>query len=199
MLVAALAATAGAAAEWNTIAGDINMDGQVNLADHSVMRNEFGLASLPCGQHESWTLGDLNDDGEVGPEDFYLLRDNFGATGGPVSVPSPAPVINHDMVLTVDRITGAATLKNVNPTANCLAEGSLSGSARFKANDATVWSIGNPVFPGAATEADLTFCWTEVGQPSGQVYAGQVVITPEPATLALLGVGALAAARKRRQ
>lgn len=274
MLVAGLAG-ATEAADWNTIMGDINMDGRADIADFRVLRSNFGTSGLPRENHQSWTFGDLNGDGEVGPEDYWCLKQNFGATGGPVTVPATL-VINRDMVLTVDRTTGAATLKNANPsvvhkvdtyqivstsgllnpgtragytpygdttppsqgtwlgicdsgimdpvavrttlgmyhvdsfgalmsadtalTSKSIAEGNfISAYATFKANGATVWSIGNPLLANAAATSDLTFLWTEINQPIGQVYAGRVEITPEPATVAFLTLGVLAVIRKQRK
>ncbi|MCY2930874.1 MAG: PEP-CTERM sorting domain-containing protein [Planctomycetota bacterium] len=75
--------------------GDFNKDGEVGPEDFGILKDNFGLDSLPFGAHESWTLGDANDDGEIGPEDFGLLKDNFGLDGGPTgtypltNVPEP--------------------------------------------------------------------------------------------------------------
>ncbi|MCY2932049.1 MAG: PEP-CTERM sorting domain-containing protein [Planctomycetota bacterium] len=76
--------------------GDFNKDGEVGPEDFGILKDNFGLDSLPFGNHESWTLGDANDDGEIGPEDFGMLKDNFGLDGGPTgtypltNVPEPA-------------------------------------------------------------------------------------------------------------
>lgn len=88
----------------------------------------------------------------------------------------------------------------INPTATSLGEGTPSGGyANFKANSATVWSIGNPVLPGKASLSDLAFYWREIGMTSGDTYVGQIVITPEPATLlALLAAVPVLAGRKGR-
>ncbi|MCY2929045.1 MAG: PEP-CTERM sorting domain-containing protein [Planctomycetota bacterium] len=75
--------------------GDFNKDGEVGPEDFGILKDNFGLDSLPFGNHESWTLGDANDDGEIGPEDFGMLKDNFGLDGGPTgtyplaNVPEP--------------------------------------------------------------------------------------------------------------
>ncbi|MCY2929778.1 MAG: PEP-CTERM sorting domain-containing protein [Planctomycetota bacterium] len=79
----------------NYFAGDFNKDGEVGPEDFGILKDNFGLDSLPFGNHESWTLGDANDDGEIGPEDFGMLKDNFGLDGGPTgtypltNVPEP--------------------------------------------------------------------------------------------------------------
>ncbi|MCY2931447.1 MAG: PEP-CTERM sorting domain-containing protein, partial [Planctomycetota bacterium] len=78
------------------LAGDLNKDGEVGPEDFGILKDNFGLDSLPFGNHESWTLGDANDDGEIGPEDFGMLKDNFGLDGGPTgtypltNAPEPA-------------------------------------------------------------------------------------------------------------
>ncbi|MCY2931416.1 MAG: hypothetical protein NTV86_18390 [Planctomycetota bacterium] len=86
-----------AGASWpNYLDGDFNKDGEVGPEDFGILKDNFGLDSLPFGNHESWTLGDANDDGEIGPEDFGMLKDNFGLDGGPTgtyplsNVPEPA-------------------------------------------------------------------------------------------------------------
>ncbi|MCY2928682.1 MAG: hypothetical protein NTV86_04150 [Planctomycetota bacterium] len=91
-----LQAFAAGAPTWpDYLAGDFNKDGEVGPEDFGILKDNFGLDSLPFGLHESWTLGDANDDGEIGPEDFGLLKDNFGLDGGPTgtypltNVPEP--------------------------------------------------------------------------------------------------------------
>ncbi|MCY2929780.1 MAG: PEP-CTERM sorting domain-containing protein [Planctomycetota bacterium] len=85
-----------APSSWpNYLPGDFNKDGEVGPEDFGILKDNFGVDSLPFGNHESWTLGDANDDGEIGPEDFGLLKDNFGMDGGPTgtyplkNVPEP--------------------------------------------------------------------------------------------------------------
>ncbi len=48
--------------------GDVNLDGQVNLRDVSVMLSNFGTEALM-----GWKDGDLTGDGRVGPADLGLL------------------------------------------------------------------------------------------------------------------------------
>ncbi|MCY2931924.1 MAG: PEP-CTERM sorting domain-containing protein [Planctomycetota bacterium] len=80
-----------------------------------------------------------------------------------------------------------------------LAETTLSGYAKFQANGATEWFIGDPVLPNMASLADLSFFWRDASQINSDTYIGRIVITPEPATLALLALGGLAVMRKRRK
>ncbi|MCY2931419.1 MAG: hypothetical protein NTV86_18405 [Planctomycetota bacterium] len=93
-------AAAGGGPVWpDYLAGDFNKDGEVGPEDFGILKDNFGLDSLPFGNHESWTLGDANDDGEIGPEDFGMLKDNFGLDGGPTgtypltNVPEPMSLL----------------------------------------------------------------------------------------------------------
>ena len=59
------------AAEY-ALAGDANFDGQVNLSDFVILRNNFGSAGSVFGD------GDFNGDGKVDLADFVILRNKFG-------------------------------------------------------------------------------------------------------------------------
>ena len=74
-----------------------------------------------------------------------------------------------------------------------LAEGSLSGHATFQPS--APWSIGQPVTTPVDI-GDLTFYYAKPNAP-GDKFLG--VIVPEPATLGLLGIGALAVLIRRRR
>jgi len=65
--VAAVQALVGPSCE-----GDANNNGSVDLADLSLVLNNFGQ-SVPQG-----TLGDVNDDGQVNLADLSLVLNNFG-------------------------------------------------------------------------------------------------------------------------
>ncbi len=56
---------------FETVRGDANLDGVVNLADFGVLRASFGDAA-------GWAAGDFTGDGVVNLADFGLLRSNFG-------------------------------------------------------------------------------------------------------------------------
>jgi hypothetical protein len=69
----------------NTIVGDTNLDGTVNLTDLLALLNAYGQT----GQY--WGTGDTNGDGTVNLTDLLALLNNYGqsaATGA--SVPEPA-------------------------------------------------------------------------------------------------------------
>jgi hypothetical protein len=62
------------------LAGDANGDGQVNLDDFGILKENFGTGT-------SRGQGDFNSDGKVDLTDFGILKDNFGSA---VAVPEPA-------------------------------------------------------------------------------------------------------------
>ena len=53
--------------------GDANGDGNVDLSDFVILRNNFGASG-----DVDVTTGDFNNDGTVDLQDFVLLRNNFG-------------------------------------------------------------------------------------------------------------------------
>ncbi|MCY2931230.1 MAG: family 20 glycosylhydrolase [Planctomycetota bacterium] len=95
------------AVRLDPLLGDFNRDGEVGPEDFGVLKDNFGLSSLPYGHHESWALGDANDDGEIGPEDFAMLKDSFGLSDPSyplTNVPEPA-------TMGLLALAGAALLK----------------------------------------------------------------------------------------
>ena len=58
------------------IAGDVNEDGKINIADMGVFRAEFGKTGEDIGN--SYT--DVNGDGKVNIADMGIFRQNFGKT-----------------------------------------------------------------------------------------------------------------------
>ncbi|MCY2931418.1 MAG: PEP-CTERM sorting domain-containing protein [Planctomycetota bacterium] len=108
---------AAVAPSWpGYLEGDFNLDGEVGPEDFGILKDGFGLDSLPFGNHESWTLGDANDDGEIGPEDFGMLKDNFGLDGGPTGT-YPLTNVPEPMSLLTLMGAGAATLLKRRPKA----------------------------------------------------------------------------------
>ncbi len=66
------------------LAGDVNGDGTVNLADFTLLKDAFGTNSGDTG----FIAGaDFDGNGNIGLPDFTTLKDNFGASA---AVPEPA-------------------------------------------------------------------------------------------------------------
>jgi hypothetical protein len=57
-------------------AGDINLDGTVNIGDFSVLQNNYN------GSGKNWTTGDLNGDGVTNIGDFSVIQNNYNQSGG---------------------------------------------------------------------------------------------------------------------
>jgi hypothetical protein len=66
------------------LAGDVNGDGNVNVVDKVLVRNDFGESGPP-----GWIDADVNCDGFVNVVDKVLVRNQFGQAGGCVCAPSP--------------------------------------------------------------------------------------------------------------
>jgi hypothetical protein len=60
-------------ADLDRLPGDATLDGTVDLADFTALRNGFGTFT-------SWAGGDFDGDGIVSLNDFTLLRNNFGVS-----------------------------------------------------------------------------------------------------------------------
>jgi len=79
---------------FRTVAGDFNLDGQVDGADYVVWRKN-------AGQSGTFFEGDATFDGVIGEDDYQLWRTNFGfvrqplaasGSGAAAAVPEPATV-----------------------------------------------------------------------------------------------------------
>jgi hypothetical protein len=57
-------------------AGDITLDGTVNLSDLSILGNNYN------GTGKNWTKGDFTGDGQVNLSDLSILGNNYNQTGG---------------------------------------------------------------------------------------------------------------------
>ncbi|MHC4718308.1 MAG: PEP-CTERM sorting domain-containing protein, partial [Planctomycetota bacterium] len=64
--------------------GDANGDGEVGIADLSVLADHYGRVDA------GWAQGDFTGDRVVGVADLSALADNYGWAGAGASVPEPA-------------------------------------------------------------------------------------------------------------
>lgn len=71
-------------AQTGTVAGDVNLDGEVNFSDFLVLSTNFGQSD------HTWSGGDADCNGMVAFPDFLALSNNFGAGAEAASVPEPA-------------------------------------------------------------------------------------------------------------
>jgi hypothetical protein len=67
----------------NTVAGDANLDGKVDLTD-------FGALKAGFGQAGGWAGGDFDGNGAVDLSDFGALKANFGFSRPAAAVPEPS-------------------------------------------------------------------------------------------------------------
>ncbi len=70
--------------ELNTVAGDLDGNGDVSFADFLILSNNFGNES------GTYAEGNINLEGGIDFADFLALSDNFGATAAAQAVPEPS-------------------------------------------------------------------------------------------------------------
>ncbi|MCC5830973.1 MAG: PEP-CTERM sorting domain-containing protein [Phycisphaeraceae bacterium] len=179
-------------------AGDVNGDLQVDIDDASVLLTNFGTTS-----GATWTDGDFNGDGAVDIDDASLLLGNFGT-----SYSSPAAgeievtidVANKQVIIEANEV---ALLRLEDPSGNIISY-----------DPAVPFSTVNPVTPTLVGEfmlGDFITGTAVIGFENfenqeviiGHQLLGQdridntFILIPEPASLALLGLGGLALLRRR--
>jgi hypothetical protein len=68
----------GATSGWTPPSlGDVNADGQIDLADFGVLKANVGA------ENASWFQGDMDGDGKVSLSDFGLFKQSFGSAAAP--------------------------------------------------------------------------------------------------------------------
>jgi hypothetical protein len=94
---------------------------------------------------------------------------------------------------------GCLQFGEASPTSSKLTELNSSNAATLSGNDTL--TMGTPVvIPGGGLPvSDLSFQWTSPTVGEGNAYVGDVVLVPEPATLALVALGGLAMILRRRR
>ena len=71
------------------VPGDVDGDGDVNLADMGLFETQFGASALPLPPGEN--SADLDEDGDVDLDDLVFIRDNFGYVTPVAPAPTPEP------------------------------------------------------------------------------------------------------------
>jgi len=71
-----------------TLVGDVDLDGQVGVADLGILATDYGTTT-----QGGWGAGDLNADGAIGVADLGMLATNYGQslTGGSVATSQAMP------------------------------------------------------------------------------------------------------------
>jgi len=165
----------------------------------------YGSASLPLG-HAAFRIRRLNDDATddwLGSFNIYSTEFNMDTDYGP-STASGSLAGTHHYEFTLNRYTGVWSMK-LDDVAVALLSPAQDGLNYFSdespeamANALEIlgagWAAAAPAGLGGTGAYRLMF--TEV--PGGFVDNIQVTVIPEPATMGLLGLGALSLIRRKK-
>ncbi len=205
--------------------GDADTDGDVDLLDAGdLLANYTGMG----GSGMTWAQGDFNADGDVDLLDAGELLVNYTGMGGGMALGSTPMLLGTaaapgtaagtynpttgEIVLSADGIkflyiSGEGLLTADDPDLSFL---NLSGDSAVEDHDDMIGfmdlenaqtftdaSLGNVATLGLA-EGDLTLTY-QASLTSGNQVTVPLDVIPEPATLALAGLGAAAALARRRR
>ena len=87
------------------VPGDVDGDGNVDLADMGIFEAQFGMSGLPLPPGEN--SPDLDADGDVDLDDLVFIRDNFGY----VSPAAPAAATPEPATMTLLALGGMLVLR----------------------------------------------------------------------------------------
>ncbi|MEM9420382.1 MAG: PEP-CTERM sorting domain-containing protein [Planctomycetota bacterium] len=210
------------------LAGDVNLDGDVDIFQAGGQGDiQIVLANLGTGDSLLTGDANGDDDVDIfqagGQGDIQIVLANIGGSPAGAATRSSGASATYDREtgeLTFDilapgtvQIVGLTSVgnfdTNATPGSLTLFNGAVSTTDAhlqfdedtiayfFGANnfyDAGSFEIGAVLATGL-TENDLNFEYTDA---SGATVSGQVIVVPEPGSLALLGLGGLALIRRRR-
>ena len=194
-LVLVVLGAAGMAAGSLPHPGDLNNDGSVDIGDLGILAFNWhpGYPILPI---EPW---DPNGDGYVDVGDLGIIAFNWGWRGDPAGPGCPPPPEAMDdlgvlpqAIYPNDPWPGDA---NNDGVVNVGDLGIIAFNWGRTSDPPPVWIMGNMNGDHTVDIGDLAvlaFNWNWSGPPA------QAQAVPEPITLALVGVGALAILRRRR-
>ncbi|XAL98912.1 PEP-CTERM sorting domain-containing protein [Phycisphaeraceae bacterium D3-23] len=205
------------------LSGDVNLDGDVDIFQGGGQGDiQIVLANLGTG--DSLITGDANGDDDVdifqggGQGDIQIVLANLGNTAASGARGTEAratyDATTGDLTFSIFgqvQLIGVESIGNVRPGEAAgsltLFGGAVNADATqfdensiayfFGANqffDTGEFEIGTVLATGL-TESDIVF---EYAGADGQSVSGQVIVVPEPGSLALLGLGGLALLRRRR-
>ena len=203
-----------------TLYGDLNFDGKVDQADRDqiVARGHFNDGKV----NHSWTDGDVNYDGIVNAADIRLIAVSGNYGPKPLNATS-AIVLPADGIpsFQYDAATGDVKMVGNNGANNVVDLHLFSAGGLFLPDNSTFtgfatktkselenvllgstftdgYDLGNILPAGLTTEsvqADVTAFFSVIGIPAENPAA----VVPEPAALALVGVGSLSLLARRRR
>lgn len=185
-------------------------------ADVTVVAENFGMTP------SLYVSGDADNDGEIGNGDFGVVFGAFGATLASPSAPTNADLVydptTGNVKLDAAKATGAVitnfVLKNAAGGAD-FNTGALLPFSNFTAKSTVleisntdlttvgfsgIWNLGN-VFPTGLDLTTLSALLTQdtyVGTLGSGNLGFNLVVVPEPATLACISLGALGLLRRKR-